>query len=166
MTYDLEFDIAPELYARAVTRPIDGRPSGRVVIVRNVAAVLLGSLSVTFFTLAFFDLSYLAAVLMGAVLGAALVLAVWWRQHRMLVKLHGTYNDTGGRHRMQIDAERIIASRPYIQSRIEWPFVRKIRQIDGAVLIELPTARLIIPTTALGESGDAFAARLDAWRTA
>ena len=94
------------------------------------------------------------------------MLAVWWRQHRTLVKLHGTYNDTGGRHRMQIDADRIIASRPYIQSRIEWPFVRQVRQIEGAVLIELPTARLIIPTAALGESGDAFAAQLNAWRTA
>ncbi len=166
MTYDLEFDIAPELYARAVTQPIDGRPTGRAVIARNVAAALLGSLSVTLFTLAVFDLSQLPAVLMGAVLGATLVLAVWWRQHRTLVKLHGTYNDTGGRHRMQIDADRIIASRPYIQSRIEWPFVRQVRQIEGAVLIELPTARLIIPTAALGESGDAFAAQLNAWRTA
>lgn len=166
MTYELEFDVAPALYKRAVTQPIGAAPTRTMVILRNLAAVFAGSLSLTLFTLAFFDISHLAAVLVGGVIGAALVLGVWWKQHRTLVRLHMAYNDTGGRHRIEIGAERIIARRPYIESRIDWPFVRAIRQVDGAVLIELPTARLIIPTAALSESSDTFAAQLDAWRTA
>ena len=168
MTYKLTFEISPELYKRAVTQPIEGAPSRRNLGLRNGAALSLASFSVALLTLTFGEVEHLFAMIIGAALGAALVLAVWWKQHRTLVRLHGIYNETGGLNEMSLGPDLIIAKRPNIESRIAWPFVRAVRQIEGATLIELPTARLIIPDTALPErvTQDAFAKQLDTWRAA
>ena len=168
MTYDLAFEITPELYRRAVTQPLVQAPSGRRLFWGNMLALFLATFALTLLGLSLFDSDALPQLIFGGCVGAALVAAAWWKQHRTLVRLHSNYNATGGPHRMQIDASRIVASRPHVESRIDWPFVRAIRQIDGAVLIELPTARLVVPVAALpeGQSADAFAGQLETWRTA
>ena len=69
---------------------------------------------------------------------------------------------------MRIEAKGIEASRPFIRTWIDWPFVKQIRPIEGATLIELPTARLIAPDDALSEGTDpaAFQTQLEDWRSA
>ncbi|MGC1494809.1 MAG: YcxB family protein [Sulfitobacter sp.] len=168
MTYNLTFEIAPDLYRRAVTTPITGAPSKNRVMVQNIAAALLFPASVSAFNRALFDPDSLIAMLFAAVLGAGLVLAVWWHQHRRLVGIHGRFNETGGTQTIQIDADGIIAQRPNIKSEMSWPFVKTIRQIEAATLIELPTARLIVPDDALPDGTDkaAFLAQLMEWKAA
>ncbi|MEL7166407.1 MAG: hypothetical protein AAGL96_13135 [Pseudomonadota bacterium] len=168
MNYDLTFEIDPALHRRAVTTPIDGAPSPRRVMVQNLLAAVLFPLSIVAVNTAFFANDSLIAMCVAAALGAGLVLVVWWRQHRKLVAVHSQYNETGGAQSIQIGPDGIRAARPHIRSEIDWPFVRAIRQVDGAVLIELPTARLIVPDASLpdGATAQKFAADLDAWRTA
>jgi hypothetical protein len=168
MTYSLTFEISPDLFQRAVTTPITGVPSKNRVVVQNIAAATLFPASIFAFNRAFFDPKSLTAMLFSAALGAALVLAVWWRQHRKLVGIHGRYNETGGTQSMQIGADNIIAQRPNIKSEINWAFVTTIRQIEGATLIELATARLIIPDEALPKGTDkaGFVAQLERWKAA
>lgn len=162
----MEFQIAPDLYQRAVTQPINGMDvSGTMRTLRNVAAATLFPLSLFAFNMAFFTLQTLPVMLTGGFIGAVLVLAAWWRRHMKLVGIHKTYNDAGGVQRFHIDAEKIDVSRPHIRSSVDWPFVTGIRGIDGASLIELPTARLIVPDVALpeGTTPDAFRADLKTW---
>lgn len=168
MSYDLAFQIDPELYRRAATQPIDGAPSQRAVIWRNLLACLLFPASVFAFNRALFAPDSLIPMLFSAALGAGLVLLVWWRQHLKLVKLHARYNDTGGEQKMTLSDSGIVVSRPNIESRVAWPFVRALRSIEGATLIELPTARLIVPDAALpeGVTQAEFLANLEAWRAA
>lgn len=168
MTYDLTFEIAPDLYRRAVTTPIQGGPSRGGMIARNLAAAVLFPASIFAFNRAFFAPESLTAMLFAAVLGAGMVLAVWWRQHRRLVGIHGRFNQTGGTQTMQIGADGIVAQRPHIKSIIGWPLVTAIRRIDAATLIELPTARLIVPDDALPKGTDtvAFVAQLGDWKSA
>ncbi len=169
MTYSLSFDIDPALYARAVTTPIDGTPrTGPRVALRNMAAAVLFPASLVCLALAFFNRDAILPVLVGGLWGAALVLGAWWWRHRTLLRHHSQYNDTGGRQTLEINADAITAGRPHITSQIGWPFVRAIRQIDGATLIELPTARLIVPDAALpsGTAAEAFAADLTRWMEA
>ncbi|MEM8693481.1 MAG: hypothetical protein AAGG57_16550 [Pseudomonadota bacterium] len=170
MTYHLDFDIDPKLYRRAITMPIDPgtRPSRRMTIIRNVATAILFPLSLAALAMAFFDFTALLPMLIGGLWGSGVVLAVWWRQHQVQVRLHNTYNETGGRQTMRIEAKGIEASRPFIRTWIDWPFVKQIRPIEGATLIELPTARLIVPDDALSEGTDpaAFQTQLEDWRSA
>ncbi len=168
MTYNLTFEIAPDLYRRAVTTPIFGAPSKNRVMAQNIAAAVLFPASIFAFNRALFTPESLISMLFASVLGAGLVLAVWWRQHRKLVTIHGRFNETGGTQSIQIGADGIIAQRPNIKSEVAWSFVTTIRQIEGATLIELPTARLIVPDDALptGTEKVAFAAQLNEWRAA
>ncbi len=167
MTYDLTFEIAPGLYRRAATTPMLGVPSRGQVIGRNIAVALLFPAGIFAVNRAFFAPESLMAMLFAAVLGAALLLLVWWRQHWRLVGIYGQYNETAGTQILRLGAAGISAERPHIKSDISWPFVRALRQIDGATLIELPTARLIVPDDALPKGVDraAFVAQLEAWRT-
>jgi hypothetical protein len=162
----LEFDIEPGLYRRAITYPIPGQepPSQTVVMLRNLGAAILFPLSLTLLTLAFFDWDRLTAVFMGGAVGAGLVLAVWWRQHKRLVAHHDRYNRTAGTQSMRFDEKGIVAAREGIESHIGWSFVSGIRAIPDATLIEVQTARLIVPDTALEGSADSFRAQLEAWR--
>ena len=168
MSYDLTFEIAPDLYRRAVTTPIDGPMSVRRKTLGNFAAMVLFPLSIFAFNRALFAPESLLAMCFAAVWGAGLVLAVWWRQHLRLVGTHQAYNETGGNMTMQIGPEGVVAARPQITSQVTWDFVRALRGIDGATLIELPTARLIVPDAALPAGVDqaAFIAQLEAWRAA
>lgn len=168
MRYDLEFDIAPELYRRAVTQPIDGAPSQRRVMIGNLAAAALFPASIFAFNRALFSPESLVPMLFAAAVGAGLVLAVWWRRHRALVEIHSRFNDSGGRQCFGLSAEGVVVSRPLIESRMDWAFVRRIWSIEGATLIEPPTARLIVPDVALpeGVSQSDFIAQLGAWRAA
>ena len=168
MSYDLTFEIEPELYQRAVTTPLDGPVSKNKTALKNLAAMVIFPASIFAFNRALFSPESLAAMCFAAVLGAGLVLFVWWRQHSALVKVHKAYNETGGTQKMQLGPEGIVACRPMIKSEVEWNFVRALRGIDGASLIELPTARLIVPDAALpeGVTQSAFLAQLEAWRTA
>lgn len=169
MTYRLSFDIEPALYARAVTTPIDGAPrTGPRVALRNMAAAVLFPASLVCLSLALFTRDAILPVLVGGLWGAGLVLGAWWWRHRALLRHHSQYNDTGGRQTLEISAQGIIAGRPHITSQITWAFVRAVRSIDGATLIELPTARLIVPDTALpsGITPEAFAADLTRWMEA
>lgn len=161
----LSFEIPDDLYRRAITQPLTPPPSRAVVVGRNLLAAVLAPTALVLLCLALFDAGDLAPFTMGAAIGATFVMAVWWRQHRKLVALHNSYNETGGRQKMSFSADEITVARPHVQSRIEWPFVRAIRAIDGASLIELPTARLIVPDTALTDHSPAqFRAKLEAWR--
>jgi hypothetical protein len=166
MSYNLSFEIAPELYRRAVTTPMEGVPSKNRVALRNLAAAVLFPTSIFMFNRALFSPESLVPMLFAAALGGGLVLAVWWRQHRKLVGVHGRYNETGGAQAMKLAPEGIVAARPNIESHVGWAFVREIRRIEGATLIELPTARLIVPDAALpeGVTPEAFAADLEEWR--
>lgn len=163
----LSFEIPPALYKRAVTYPLVERPSRAKMMARNVVAAVLFPASLAMLGFSFFGSQGMAPFLLGAGIGACFVLAVWWRQHFTLVRLHKTYNDTGGQQEMALGPDGITAARPFIQSRIDWPFVRAIRGIDGATLIELPTARLIVPDAALSEVSPAqFRDQLETWRRA
>ena len=168
MSYDLTFEIEPDVYRRAVTTPLDGPMPTRKKALGNFAAMVLFPLSVLAFNRALFAPESLVAMCFAAALGAGLVLAVWWRQHLKLVGVHQNYNDTGGTMSMQIGPDMIVAARPQITSQITWSFVRDLRGIDGATLIELPTARLIVPDAALpeGVTQAGFIAQLEAWRAA
>jgi len=168
VSFDLTFEIAPDLYRRAVTTPITGAPSKNRAMFQNIAAAILFPASIFAFNRALFDPASLLAMLFAAVLGAGMVLAVWWRQHSRLVSIHGRYNDRGGTLQLQISATGICAQRPNIKSYVDWPFVTAIRQIDGATLIELPTARLIVPHIALPQTCEPsdFATQLENWRAA
>lgn len=166
--FELAFDIAPDLYRRAITQPIPGheQPRGARLVVRTVLAVVLMTGSIVCFCLAFFDLSDLGPMAFGAGLGSLIILGVWWKQHRSLVGVHMNVNARATEHRYEIDATGIMATREHIRSEIGWPFVSAIRGIDGATLIEVQTARLIIPDAALDIAPDTFRAQLEAWRTA
>lgn len=166
--YVLDFDIPPDLYKRAITQPIPGReqPTGARLLMRTALAVALMTGSILCFCLAFFDFDALGPMAFGAGLGSLIILGVWWKQHRSLVGVHMGVNDKASRHHYNIDATGIIAAREHIRSEIAWPFVNAIRGIDGATLIEVQTARLIIPDAALDAAPDAFRAQLEAWRTA
>ena len=168
MSFDLRFEIPAELHRRAVTQPIDGAPSRTRVMLQNLAAMLLFPASIFAFNRALFGPESLIAMLFAAVLGAGLILFVWWRQHRKLVNIHGRFNETGGTQIMHLGESGISVERPNIKSIIDWPLVVAIRSIKGATLIELPTARLIVPDAALPEAVTPakFAAQLDDWRTA
>jgi hypothetical protein len=168
MSFNLTFEITPELYRRAITTPFGKIPSKNRVMVQNLAAAVLFPFSIFAFNRAFFAPDSLIAMLFAAILGAGLVFAVWWRQHRKLVGVYSQYNDTGGTQSMHIGAAGISAQRPHIKSIIDWPFVNQVRSISGATLIELPAARLIVPDTALPEGVEParFAAQLEEWRTA
>lgn len=166
--YILQFEIPPDLYKRAITHPIPGReqPKGAKAAPRIILSIALAFGAIICFCLAFFDLDALAPMGFGFALGAAIVLGVWWRQHRGLVGVHMDVNARSDRHRYEIDASGIIASRDHIRSEIGWPFVNAIRGIDGATLIEVQTARLIVPDAALDGSAEDFRTQLEAWRTA
>ena len=166
MSYDLTFEVAPELYRRAVTTSVGGVPSARRKALGNIAAMVLFPASIFAFNRALFEPSSLVAMCFAAVLGAGLVFVVWWRQHQKLVSLHQRYNETGGVQSTQLNAKGIVAARPLITSHINWGFVRELHSIDGATLIELPTARLIVPDTALPEGVDqvSFITQLEQWR--
>lgn len=165
--YLLEFDIPPELYKRAITQPIPGRekPKGAKAALRIGLTILLMIGSIICFCIAFFDLDALGPMGFGFALGAALILGVWWRQHRSLVGMHMDVNARAERHHYEIDATGIIAAREHIRSEISWPFVNAIRGIEGATLVEVQTARLIVPDAALNGSAEDFRAQLEAWRT-
>jgi len=167
MILDLSFDIEPELYRRALSQPIAAvRPKRFPVWLRNAIGAAGFVLSLYAFNMAFFSAETLPVMLAGGGIGAGIVLAIWWRQHRALVGLHGTYNETSGPQTMHIDQYGIIAARPNIESQIKWPFVSDVRCIDGATLIELPTARLIVPDAALPDdiTQGEFAAQLQQWK--
>ncbi|WP_124110499.1 hypothetical protein [Palleronia sp. THAF1] len=142
------FEIEPALYRRAITTPIDP-PRKNEDGFRALAATVGAVLAIVCTDLALFGGGSLVPLSAGACLGAILVLLVWWRQHRHQVSMHAAYNQTGGEMALRFDPKRIVASRPGIESHVEWRFVRAVRHIDGAILIELPTARLILPETAL-----------------
>ncbi|MBU2981871.1 hypothetical protein KO498_08590 [Lentibacter algarum] len=168
MSYDLRFEIDPELYQRAVTTPLDGPVSKDRRALYNIAAMVLFPASIFCFNRALFAPDALVAMCFAAVFGAGMVLVVWWRQHGRLVKHHKAYNETGGTQEMTVGPDGIKASRPMIRSEIDWGFVRAVRGIDGASLIELPTARLIVPDAALpeGVTQASFVEQLESWRTA
>ncbi|MEO0891530.1 MAG: hypothetical protein AAFY35_02960 [Pseudomonadota bacterium] len=166
--YVLDFDIPPDLYKRAITQPIPGRehPTGARLALRTGLAVALMTGAIICFCLALFDLDALAPMAFGAGLGSVIILGVWWKQHRSLVGVHMGVNDKASRHRYEIDSTGIIAAREHIRSEIAWPFVNAIRGTEGATLIEVQTARLIVPDAALDVAPDEFRAQLEAWRTA
>lgn len=163
--FELEFDIPPDLYKRAITKPIPGRepPQGARLAFRVALTITLMTGSIVCFCLAFFDWGALAPMGFGFALGAAIVLGVWWRQHRSLVGVHMDVNKRVDRHRYSIDAGGIIAARDHIRSEIAWPFVNAIQGIDGATLIEVQTARLIVPDAAVDIAPNAFRAQLTEW---
>lgn len=162
--YDLRYTIDPELHRRAVTHPIVPR-NPRAAALRNIAAAVCVPLSIYAFERALFDGTGLLPMAFGFVLGAVLVLAVWWRQHRAMVRLHARYNEEGGEMWLQAGPEGLVTGRPGIESHLAWRFVRAVREIDGAVLIELPAARLIVPAAALDDAAR-FAADLRGWSEA
>ena len=166
--YVLDFVIPPELYKRAITQPIPGRerPDGMWMTLRTGFAIAAMSGAILCFCLAFFDLSALAPMGFGFVLGAVIILGIWWKQHRGLVGVHMDVNAKAEQHHYEIDASGIIAARDHIRSEIGWPFVTAIRSVEGATLIEVQTARLIVPDAALNVSAEAFRADLETWRTA
>ncbi|MEO0750252.1 MAG: hypothetical protein AAFY25_00460 [Pseudomonadota bacterium] len=166
--FDLTFDIPPELYRRAITQPIPGRepPKGARLVLRTGLAIVAMTGAIICFCLTFFDLSDLGPMGFGAGLGSLIILGVWWKQHRSLVGVHMDVNERATRHHYVIDANGIRAAREHIRSEIAWPFVNAVRGIEGATLIEVQTARLIIPDSAIDLSPDAFRAQLDTWRAA
>ncbi|MEL7254685.1 MAG: hypothetical protein AAGL23_10965 [Pseudomonadota bacterium] len=163
--FDLEFSIPPDLYKRAITQPIPGRepPTGARMFLRVALTIAFATGSIVCFSLAFFDWDALAPMGFGFALGAAIVLGVWWRQHRSLVGVHMNVNARAERHHYVIDAGGVTATREHVRSEIGWPFVTAIRSTEGATLIEVQTARLIIPDAALDIAPDAFRARLESW---
>ena len=166
MILDLSFDIEPELYRRALTQPIGAvRPKRFPMWLRNAVGAVGFVFSLFAFNMAFFSAETLPVMLAGGGLGAGIVMAIWLRQHRALVGIHGTYNETSGQQTMHIDQYGIIAARANIESQIKWPLVNDIQTIEGATLIELPTARLIVPDDALPDdtSQAQFAATLREW---
>lgn len=165
--YVLDFAIKPDLYRHAITQPIPGheQPKGGRLALRTGLAIVAMTGSITFFCLAFFDINALVPMTFGFFLGAAIVLGIWWRQHRRLVRVHMTVNTKTEKHHYVIDAKGIIAQRAYIRSEIEWPFVTCIRHIEGATLIDVQTARLIVPDTALNVSPEEFQKQMEIWRT-
>jgi len=166
MRYDLEFAIPADLYQRAITHPMkEAEVTSSTQRWRNVAAAICFPASLFAFNMAFFSADTLIVMLTGGFIGAGVVLAAWWMRHRMLVRAHKAYNDTGGMQRMHIDASGVEATRPHIRSIIEWPFVTGICGISGATLIEVATARLIVPDAALpaGTAPDVFRDTLMQW---
>lgn len=168
--FDLKFDIDPDLYKRAVTQPITAqrRKAMKWKEVRNFFAVLgLGACSFLAGQ-AVFPYSHPVAVSAGAVFGAALVLLIWWRQHHAMVGLHSKYNETAGQQHVILSADKVIAMRPGIRSEMNWSFVQSVWAIDGATLIDLGTARLIVPDAALPSNvtQSQFKARLQSWKDA
>ncbi|MGB1234766.1 MAG: hypothetical protein ACPG5U_03430 [Planktomarina sp.] len=168
MIYDLKFDIPDDLYKRAVTQPITParRKAAKWKEIRNFFAVIAFFVAGYFFGTAFFPNSHPLAVPFGSVFGAALVLIIWWRQHFAMVRLHRTYNDSAGLNHIILSAEKVIAMRPSIRTEMEWSFVKTVWAIDGATLIDLGTARLIVPDTALPSEvlQPEFLAQLQAWK--
>jgi len=165
---DPTFEIAPDPCCRVVTVPIDGALSKRQVAAQNIAAATLFPLSIFAIDPAFFAPFSLVLMCFVAVLGAGPVLAVCWRRPRMLVRLHGRFNGTAGVQAMQFGADGIVAVRPLTKSHIGGLLVRVLRGSFGAILIELPTARLIVPDHGLPPAiaKAAFNAQLNKWRDA
>lgn len=163
--FDLQFDIPAELYRKAITQPLPGReqPKGARLALRVMLTIVLMTGSIICFCLAFFSMEALAPMGFGFALGAAIVLGLWWRQHRSLVGVHMDVNARAERHHYVINAEGITAAREHIRSEIGWPFVNTIWSVDGATLIEVQTARLIIPDAALDVTPDAFREQLETW---
>lgn len=161
----LSFEIDPELYKRAMTHPMLGqeRPSKLASELRNVAAAVLFPFSLFCLSMAFFDKWAILPMSVGAVVTGMLVLGVWWRQHKKLLRVHMRYNETGGQQTMTLDVHGIKVEKPHIQSNIEWPFVTSIRAISGATLIDVQTARLIVPDVVLGTTPDTFRAQVNTW---
>jgi hypothetical protein len=164
----LDFDIPADVYKKAITRPLAARkqPQGVLLAMRIVLAIALMSLSIICFSYAFFDIDGLAPMCFGFTLGSGVTLAAWWKQHRTLVTYHLNTNANAGRHHYEIDATGIVAARDHIKSEIGWPFVNAINSVEEATLIEVQTARLIVPDLALDVSPDVFRAQLETWRTA
>lgn len=163
-TIDITYSIDPKLYRRATTQPIRAR-NRTLAIVRNLVATActLGMLAAL--NIAIFEGKAIVPLCVGFVLGAIVVVAVWWRQHRTLVKVHERYNDSGGILRFAADSEGIVVCRPGIESRVSWSLVRDVHLIEGAILIELPTARVILPEIALeGIDKAQLVSQLNSWR--
>ncbi|WP_420337185.1 hypothetical protein [Roseibium sp.] len=161
---DITYDIDPELYRRAVTQPIKAR-NRTVTVARNLLATACACGMLVALNFLLFDGVSIVPLSVGFTLGAGIVFVTWWKQHRALVKTHEQHNESGGTLRFTADSTGIVDERPGIESRIAWFLVRDVRRIEGAVLIELPTARVILPEAALKDRDSTdLVTQLNAWR--
>ena len=162
----MKFELPTELHARAITHPSVGFPSRRYLFLRNALATILFILTLYAAALGVWGNWAVAPTIGGGVIGAALMLAVVLKTRRRELGRHHQYNSSGGQLRLIFEPNGLTAERQHIKSQIAWPFVTGIISIDGATLIELPTARLTAPDFALpaGMSADAFRSQLEVWR--